>query len=172
MTLHCFTFVQAWSLLLLLIQSANGQDGCKEVKGKAGSTMSNWVCSGESGQDSQGAKHTYFVPQTDDGPSKRALWSNNSWIPSEFRYQVSPYLKTATALRSCSGSAVTTYDTENSNLYGSRGQTVISQRDLDYSYCDTNLTEPIRLLSGLGRSVTIIEEDIFFPGGVIHITDG
>ena len=171
MAFQFLTFAQVWSLLLLFIQSANGQDGCKEVNQKAGSSMGNWACSGGSGQDSQGGQNTYFVPQSDDGVSKRALLGNNSWIPSEFRYQVSPYLKTAATLRSCSGSVVTTYDTENSNLYG-RGQTVVSQRDLDYSCCNTNLTEPIRLFSGLGRSVTVIEEDIFFPGGVIHITDG
>ena len=163
------TFVRVWLSLFLFFRGTNGQSGCETVGQSAGSTMGTWTCSG--GGQNPGGQNTYFVPQNDENLSKRSLWTNNSWIPSEFRYQVSPYLKTAATLRACSGSVVTTYNTADSNLYG-RGQSVVSQRYPDHSCCDTDSKEPIRLFSGFGRSVTIIKEDICFPGGIIHITDG
>lgn len=165
------TSVRLLPSFFFLFQCSSGQAGCEKVDQEAGSGMANWfngVCP-DSGQNSGQA--TYIIPQDDTKASKRSIWNNNSWIPPEFRYQVSPYLKTAATLRACSGSAVTTYDTENANLYG-RGQNFVSQRNPDHSCCDTDSKEPIRLFSGFGRSVTVIEEDIFFPGGVIHITDG
>jgi hypothetical protein len=99
------------------------------------------------------------------------VWQNMSSFEAEFPYQVSPYFKTAATLRACSGSVVTTYDTKDANLNG-RGQTVVSQRNQHGSCCNNGTQQPIRLFSGLGDSVNVIEEDIFFPGGVMHITDG
>jgi hypothetical protein len=135
------------------------------------SNTQEWGCSGPS---TGGQQVTIYLPANDsssDGsPTKRDIWDNSSWIPAGFSYQVSPYFKPAAVLRQCSGSVITTYDTKDANLNG-RGQTVVSQRA--ESNCSANgPQDPIMLYSGLGNVVKIIKEDIFFPGGVIHITDG
>jgi hypothetical protein len=132
-----------------------------------------WACQGISGD----GHVTIFAAQSDgtsgssDGSlSKREIWDNSSWIPAGYSYQVSPYFKPASVLRECSGSVITTYDTADANLNG-RGQTVVSQQNQLESKCGNGTQGPITLYSGLGKSVKVIHEDIFFPGGVIHITD-
>jgi len=94
--------------------------------------------------------------------------NNVTWPAEGYSYQVSPYFKPAAVLRECSGSVVTSFDTIHANLNG-RGQTWVSQRNYSTPCC-TNST-PIRLFSGGGAISTVIQADIFFPGGVLHIVD-
>jgi len=134
----------------------------------AGSKMSPALCGSGTGRNSNGTgSKTAFVPQSNGSKLKRQLVENQnlSLVIQEYPYQVSPYFKPAAVLRGCTGSIVTTYDTEDANLNG-RGQTVVSQRQ------SCGSAGPIELFSGLGRSVQVIEEDIYWEDWVIHITDG
>jgi hypothetical protein len=135
----------------------------------AGSELAEWckelACSSPTPADN--STGTTVIAVNKD-KTKRSVWDNSSWIPSDYQYQVSPYYKPAAVLRACSGSVVTTYDTVHANLNG-RGQSFVSQRNLSGPCCANS--DPIRLFSGRGDNVTIIKEDIFFPGGVIHIAD-
>ncbi|QDS77288.1 hypothetical protein FKW77_004308 [Venturia effusa] len=104
---------------------------------------------------------------------KRDVWdpidrNNATWPREEYAYQVSPYYKPAAVLRECSGSVVTSFDTIHANLEG-RGQTWVSQRNYSEPCC-TNST-PIRLISGGGAVSIVLEADIPFPGGILHIVD-
>jgi hypothetical protein len=104
---------------------------------------------------------------------KRAVWdpvdrNNVTWPRPDYSYQVSPYYKPAAVLRECSGSIVTSFDTTHANLNG-RGQTWVSQRNYSAPCCADNT--PIRLFSGGGAVSTIIQADIRFPGGILHIVD-
>lgn len=110
---------------------------------------------------------------TTSGPKKRDVWdpidrNNTTWPREGYSYQVSPYYKPAAVLRECSGSIVTSFDTIHANLEG-RGQTWVSQRNYSEACC-TNST-PIRLISGGGAVSTILQADIPFPGGILHIVD-
>lgn len=138
---------------------------CPSDVGKAGSEMGQALCKSGGGGNANGTG-TAFVPQDAATIMKRqnGQIQNFSSIIEKYPYQLSPYFKPAAVLRGCTGSIVTTYDTEDANLNG-RGQTVVSQR----KSCSS--TSPIQLFSGLGRSVQVIEEDIYFDGWVIHITD-
>jgi hypothetical protein len=130
--------------------------------------MANTLCDSGTGGNMNGSDNgTAFVPRSNMMKLKRqsAQDQNFSLLIQEYAYQISPYFKPAAVLRACTGSIVTTYDTEDANLNG-RGQTVVSQRR------SCGAAGPIELYSGLGRSVQVIEEDIFWDGWVIHITDG
>lgn len=145
---------------------ARGED-CPPDAAAAGSSMGQWMCGSGGGLNANGSGDTYFLPPKKLSKVKRLDFAlelqNQSFIPPEYRYQVSPYFKPAAVLRGCTGSIVTTYDTADANLDG-RGQTVVSQRQ-----CSSD--GPIRMVSGLGNVVQVLQEDIYFPGGVIHITD-
>jgi len=96
-------------------------------------------------------------------------FTNESSIPKSLLYQFSPYYKPAAVLKSGTGSVVTTLDIFNSNFGTVRGQSVISQRNTTGGACP--VSDPIKLFSGFGDRATVLKEDIFFDGGVIHITD-
>lgn len=153
--------------LILLHPGRVQSSACPSDVSKAGSDMSQSLCNSGGGGNENGTGGTIFVPRQEPTRRRRQdiQFQNFSLLIQEYPYQVSPYFKPAAVLRACTGSIVTTYDIEDANLNG-RGQTVVSQRQ------SCGSTGPIELFSGLGRSVQVVEEDIFFDGWVIHITDG
>lgn len=132
--------------------------------------MATWSQECACGAPSGGSQTVIATP--DSSTSKRDIWDldNTTWPRPGYTYQVSPYFKPAAVLRECTGSIVTSYDTIHANLNG-RGQTFVSQRNNTSCVNNTCGAAQIRLYSGHGNFVTIIKEDIFFPGGVIHIAD-
>ncbi|KAL2846190.1 FAS1 domain-containing protein [Aspergillus pseudoustus] len=88
---------------------------------------------------------------------------------AQFLYQVSDQLVTAADLRGFTGSIIGTLGSEP-GLDG-RGQVVLSQGQRASSGA-CNGTAAIELFSGLGNSITILEEDIEFDGGILHIVSG
>jgi hypothetical protein len=175
---HSILVPHLYLISILVLISPTHADYCTSHNWTDIKTVNGtWACEGLS----RDGHVTIFAAQNDDNDStpsgsdngtlsKRDIWDNSSWIPAGYSYQVSPYYKPASVLRECSGSIVTTYDTTDANLNG-RGQTVVSQRNQLESSCGNGTQGAITLYSGLGKSVKIIHEDIFFPGGVIHITD-
>jgi hypothetical protein len=88
----------------------------------------------------------------------------------QYLYQVSNQLLTAEILRGYTGSIIETLDTE-ANL-GGGGQTVLTRGQRGVENACSNTTAPIQLISGLGNAVTIVEEDIPFDGGILHVISG
>ncbi|KAH0556188.1 hypothetical protein GP486_005883 [Trichoglossum hirsutum] len=128
----------------------------------------------ESGNEcnSSNKARTVFAPHDDGTNNKRAqtlalLLSRQNALSSKSLYQLSPELKTAAILRGRTGGIVETLDIVDANI-GGRAQSVLSHGN---STCNVP-PAPIQLFSGLGNSVTIIEEDIPFAGGIIHIVSG
>lgn len=108
---------------------------------------------------------TAFVPVDDEFPTRRVRQTEDE--TQQYLYQVSDQLLTAADLRNSTGSVIESLSTK-ANL-GGRGQAVISQGQRGDSY---DASSSIGLFSGLGNNVTIVEEDIPFEGGVIHIISG
>ncbi|OJI99440.1 hypothetical protein ASPVEDRAFT_515191 [Aspergillus versicolor CBS 583.65] len=108
---------------------------------------------------------TAFVPVDDEFPTRRVRQTEDE--TQQYLYQVSDQLLTAADLRNSTGSVIESLST-NANL-GGRGQAVISQGQRGDSY---DADSSIGLFSGLGNNVTIVEQDIPFNGGIIHIISG
>ncbi|RDW75373.1 hypothetical protein BP6252_06515 [Coleophoma cylindrospora] len=154
-------------LVLLVLVSRSRADNPPCPTGLAGSSTSNLGCAIVAGRNENGTGTACVPAPLISGKRKRQnvdLLNITSFV-QEYPYQASPYFKPSAVLRGCTGSVVTTFDTEDANLAG-RGQTVVSQRPSCLS------TVPIELVSGLGNSVHVIEEDIILDGWLIHITDG
>ncbi|KAL4733159.1 FAS1 domain-containing protein [Aspergillus similis] len=111
---------------------------------------------------------TAFVP-LDDTFRMLAL-RRAGYSTGQYLYQVSNQLLTAEILRGFTGSIVETLDTE-ANL-GGGGQTVLTRGQRGVENACSNTTAPIQLISGLGNTVTIVEEDIPFDGGILHVVSG
>ncbi|KAL3477305.1 FAS1 domain-containing protein [Aspergillus californicus] len=109
-----------------------------------------------------------YVPHDDSFPSRKARQA--AIDAGQYLYQVSDTLLTAEDLRGSTGSIIETLDTET-NL-GGRGQAVLSHGQRDIPAASSNTSFPIQLFSGLGNNVTILQEDIQFDGGIIHIVSG
>ncbi|KAL4917363.1 FAS1 domain-containing protein [Aspergillus aurantiobrunneus] len=131
--------------------------------GRWGNAISNELPPGARG------RRTAFVPSDDSFPSRAVRQAG--YGAEQYLYQVSDQLLTAASLRAFAGSIIESLDSD-ANL-GGRGQAVLShgQRDTAVDAC-SNTTAPIRLYSGLGNNVTILEEDIPFDGGILHIISG
>ncbi|KAL5340001.1 hypothetical protein BJX70DRAFT_397240 [Aspergillus crustosus] len=87
----------------------------------------------------------------------------------QYQYQSSDQLLTAATLRAYTGSIV-----QPLNIYadlGGPGQVVLTRGQRDGDTCGGS-PGPIRLYSGLGNEATIVEEDIPFDGGILHIITG
>ncbi|KAL3430683.1 FAS1 domain-containing protein [Aspergillus tetrazonus] len=108
---------------------------------------------------------TAFVP-LDDTFRMLAL-RQAGYSTGQYLYQVSNQLLTAESLRGYTGSIIETLDTE-ANL-GGGGQTVLTRGQRGVENACSNTTAPIKLISGLGNAVTIVEEDIPFDGGILHV---
>lgn len=108
---------------------------------------------------------TAFVPVDDSFPARLARQTENE--TQQYLYQISDQFFTAADLRNSTGSVIESLNT-NGNL-GGRGQAVISHGKRDDS---DGTTAPIGLFSGLGDNVTVVEENIPFDGGIIHIISG
>jgi len=168
MAFHLAFIVNLVFITLISVSPSRAQSTttCQNDISKIGNDMSQAICDNGGGGNANGTG-TIFLPDQEPMRRKRqnGQSQNFSLLIQEYPYQISPYFKPAAVLRACTGSIVTTYDTEDANLNG-RGQTVVSQRQ------SCNSTGPIELFSGLGNSVQVVEEDIFFDGWVIHITSG
>ncbi|KAJ0419914.1 FAS1 domain-containing protein [Aspergillus carlsbadensis] len=88
---------------------------------------------------------------------------------AQYLYQASDQLLTAADLRGFTGSVIGTLGSEST--LGGRGQAILSQGQRAAAGA-CNGTAPIELFSGLGNSITILEEDIEFEGGILHIVSG
>lgn len=108
---------------------------------------------------------TAFVPADDSFPARLARQTEDEI--QQYLYQVSDQLFTAADLRNSTGSVIESLNA-NANL-GGRGQAVISPGRRGDSY---DASSSIGLFSGLGNNVTIVEENIPFDGGIIHIISG
>ncbi len=108
---------------------------------------------------------TAFVPVDDSFPARLARQTENE--TQQYLYQISDQFFTAADLRNSTGSVIESLNT-NGNL-GGRGQAVISHGQRGDS---DGTTAPIGLFSGLGDNVTVVEENIPFDGGIIHIISG
>ena len=169
MAFHLPFIVNLIFITLISVSPSRAQSTttCQSDILKVGNDMSQTVCDSGGGGNANGTGGTIFLPNQEPMRRKRqdGQFQNFSLLIQEYPYQISPYFKPAAVLRACTGSIVTTYDIEDANLNG-RGQTVVSQRQ------SCSSTGPIELFSGLGKSVQIIEEDIFFNGWLVHITNG
>ena len=137
---------------------------------------------------------TIFAPKdTSPFPSRLKERQNGGLanIEAQWRYQLSPDFKDAATLRGFTGSIVSTFESSNA-LLGGASQSIVShgQRDASAGLLSTpsNITRrsdpflqsrdvctssaPIHLFSGFGNNVTILQENIPFDGGIIHIVDG
>jgi hypothetical protein len=171
-----FSLPQAYLLFLFFfIEFAYSQSSScppPNVGNKIGQDCSAVICNAPPTSTSSSIT-VLATPVTGSNLKKRAAWdpidqNNVTWPPEGYAYMVSPFYKPAAVLRECSGSIVTSFDTIHANLNG-RGQTWVSQRNLSEPCC-TNST-PIRILSGGGSVSTVIQADLYFPGGVLHIVD-
>ncbi|CEL08705.1 hypothetical protein ASPCAL11850 [Aspergillus calidoustus] len=109
---------------------------------------------------------TVFAPPDD---SFRHRLIRQADVTAQYLYQGSDQLLTAADLRGFTGSLIGTLGSEST--LGGRGQAVLSQgQRASGGAC--NGTSPIELFSGLGNSITILEEDIEFEGGILHIVSG
>jgi hypothetical protein len=109
---------------------------------------------------------TAFVVQDD---SFRHRFIRQADDTAQFLYQASDQRLTAADLRGFTGSVIGTLGSEST--LGGRGQAILSQgQRASGGAC--NGTAPIELFSGLGNGITILEEDIEFEGGIIHIVSG
>jgi hypothetical protein len=109
---------------------------------------------------------TAFVVQDD---SFRHRFIRQADDTAQFLYQASDQRLTAADLRGFTGSVIGTLGSEST--LGGRGQAILSHGQR-HSAGACNSTAPINLYSGLGNSVTILEEDIEFEGGILHIVSG
>ncbi|KAF2494955.1 FAS1 domain-containing protein [Lophium mytilinum] len=141
---------------------------------------------GAGGGENSGGAQTAWIPTDGSTPPDEAvakfLMARQAGLSSQYLYQLSPNLVDSAALRGFTGSLVPTLDTQDANLGGS-AQVFLSHGERDTlstttrrslherSLC-TNATAPIHLFSGLGNSVTILQADIPFDGGILHVTDG
>jgi hypothetical protein len=151
----------------LATQPTTTASSCLSKASQAGSHSDQWDCGNGGGGNTNGTNGTVIVPRSEPTKLKRQNLpiQNLSLFIQEHPYQASPYYKPAAVLRGCTGSIITTFDTEDANLNG-RGQTVVSQRQ------SCGSTGPIELFSGLGKSVQIVQEDLFIDGWLVHISDG
>ncbi|KAL4931799.1 fasciclin domain-containing protein [Aspergillus undulatus] len=117
-------------------------------------------------------RRTAFVPTDESFPER--LVRQDGYGVQQYLYQVTDQYLTAADLRASTGSVMETLDTD-ANLSG-RGQAVLSHGRREQSDVDieTNFTSapPVRLYSGLGNTVTILQEDIPYDGGILHIISG
>ncbi|OCL08892.1 FAS1 domain-containing protein [Glonium stellatum] len=121
---------------------------------------------------------TLFAPADAATPSisqkaLHLLMARQSIISQPYLYQIAPYLIDAATMRGFTGCIVQTLDNYSVDLDG-RPQVVLShgQRDsinASQSSC-SGTPSPIHIFSGIGN-VTIAKEDIYFEGGIMHITD-
>ncbi|KAL4864421.1 hypothetical protein BDV12DRAFT_201115 [Aspergillus spectabilis] len=131
------------------------------LPGRWGGAIENGLPPGSRGRS------TAFVPTDDSFPSRAVRQAGYS--VEQYQYQVSNQFLTGASLRGFTGSIIETLDTD-ANL-GGRGQAVLTHGQRDGDSC-ANASFPIRLYSGLGEEVTILEEDIPWEGGIYHIISG
>ncbi|KAL4935556.1 FAS1 domain-containing protein [Aspergillus oleicola] len=115
-------------------------------------------------------RRTAFVPVDESFPAR--LVRQDGIDVEQYLYQVTDQYLTAADLRASMGVVVETLDTD-ANL-GGRGQAVLSHGRRENASIEVNVTStaPVRLYSGLGDNVTIVQEDIPFDGGILHIISG
>ncbi|KAL4797758.1 FAS1 domain-containing protein [Aspergillus venezuelensis] len=115
-------------------------------------------------------RRTAFVPVDESFPSRFVRQADLD--AEQYLYQVTDQYLTAADLRASTGVVVESLDT-SANL-GGRGQAVLSHGRRENSSIEANVTStpPVRLYSGLGDNVTIVQEDIPFDGGILHIISG
>jgi len=115
---------------------------------------------------------TWFVPP-DPNFTKRdpdsivALLVRQAASNHNYLYQWSPYIIYAAQMRAYTGAIIPTHYTADAILDG-RAQSVLSHGERDVNG-GCNSTAPIHLFSGRGNNVTILQEDIPFQGGLIHL---
>ncbi|OCL05411.1 FAS1 domain-containing protein [Glonium stellatum] len=142
---------------------------CKALGSGAGGGPGPSTHSGSSTSSS-----TLFAPTDPAGPTRlKALLARQNLLSSQDLYQISPYLIDAAAMRDLTGSTIQTLD-NSSTLLNGRSQVVLSHGQRDSANASQALCgapSPIHLFSGGGDNVTIIKEDVYFDGGVLHVTD-
>jgi hypothetical protein len=130
------------------------------------------VCSGAGGGPNPTGVKTHFAPRDDTtGSRKLALLARQQSLGTKYLYQMSPDQKDSATLKAFAGSIVSTYEMQNG-----RAQSIITHGIRDdlaagLSLCNSSNT-PVQLFSGMGSNITILQADIPYQGGIIHITDG
>lgn len=169
---------------------ASSTQDCKSVASshEAGQYGKNFDCGAGGGDEAKGTGRTLFIPQDNSPPpavAKHRRMGRQDSLDAYYTYHQAPGIIDSTQLSSMSGAIVNTFYVEDAILDGNP-QVVLSQGERDSIFSNAQLTprglnaralcntstSPIHLYTGLGNNVTIVQADIPYDGGIIHITDG